>query len=288
MAASRALSATAIRWTVAFVFFAPAFVWAAYQLRDSTIDVLAFALVFAILIVQLARDLYDLAHAARRAWRRVGIYVAEIRSYHLGLRSKFLALLVATAAIWIGVIVYVAIKTTNEVAFVAAIAGFTATVGWTISSYITARNTQRQNTITLLMNMRNSDVYSRHFNNAYYVALNAARRGDHGYWLDLDRCAKWKNSAGACDPTDDPQAAVTVRSAYQSVIYLLNYYEFIAAGVRSSALDAGIVRRTISGYLRYFFETFSDWIEAERKGSKIPYEHLVWYCRKFPHREPQR
>lgn len=290
MATSQTRSAAFARRVAPFLFFAPALTWALFQLRDTAMDAIALSIAFgfAVLAIQVARDVYAawriMKAAGAKAWSMLSGLAEAVRSYHLGLRRKFVVLFGCTSAAWSYVIYYAVTEADSEAAVVAAIAGFTATVGWTISSYITARNTQRQNTITLLLNMRNSDIYSRHFNNAYYVALNEAQRGNHTYWYELDLQVKWKGANGPCEPTAEPQAATGVRSAYQSVIYVLNYFEFIAAGVRSNALDAGIVRQTISGYLRYFFTTFECWITAERKGSAASFEHLLWYCGKFPAR----
>ena len=216
--------------------------------------------------------------------------VRFVRRVHLGLSAQFLAMGLGCAVAWaIGLqwlIPKVSVETLGA-ANVAAFAGLAATLGWLFSSYVTARNAQRQNTITLLLNMRHSEIYSRHFNNMYFVSRSADMMANWKREVALDETAKWRQDQAEIDPTLAPQAAVSIRSAYQSVIYVLNYYEFIAVGVRSGALDAHIVLRTVSPHMRSYYEKFEPWIEAEREllKSRTYFENLHWFSRKFPKRQ---
>ncbi|MGE0596722.1 MAG: DUF4760 domain-containing protein [Hyphomonadaceae bacterium] len=269
------------------LFAAPMFAWAAFSLPASTLGPLALALIAAFVAAESARAAWfsaqKLSDGLGQAMR-VGAARLRTLSRGLSLRIKFALLMGLMACAWSVTIIALVASEAGEVAVVAAVAGLTATIGWTFSSYITARNTQRQNTITLLLNMRHSEIYSRHFNNAYLLTLNAALRDDHAHWYKLDLQVKWRNGDTMCDPTEAPQAAITVRSAYQSVIYVLNYFEFIAAGVRSGALDGGIVRETVLAHFHWLHTSFAAWIASERRHSSGPYENLIWLCERFPAR----
>jgi hypothetical protein len=292
---SRAVAVT--QWSAPVLLAAPLSIWTANTLRGDTIEIMLAAIVVAFFAAQMAHATIIVATSAwrsaaaicqrRQTWVRQTI--ASVLSLHLGVRLQFVWMLTLSAAIWSWVL-FALVPTASdsiEIAMVAAVAGLLATIGWMFSSYITARNTQRQNTITLLLNLRHSDVYSRHFNNAFFVSkLPDNKRNDRKAFAALDEQAKWMVDNTPCAPTDHPQSATTVRSAYQSVIYVLNYYEFIAAGVRRGALDAGIVRSTVSAHVHWALNAFRAWIQEERSdaGSAKPYEHLLWYCRKFPTR----
>jgi hypothetical protein len=136
----------------------------------------------------------------------------------------------------------------------------------------------------VLLNMRHSEIYSRHFNNMYFVYLRDDFVDQRERWRREDAESKWRDGDKACEPTTAPQAAVSIRSTYQSVLYVLNYYEFIAVGVRTGALDAAIIRRTISPHMHTFFDRFRSWIDADRADLRTskPYEHLEWFVEKFP------
>jgi hypothetical protein len=262
MRKTQSMAIAAAQWSAPFLFAAPVSIWMAYTLRGDAIEILLWTVIVAFLAAQMSQALIITAAGVWRLATPVlkrprywaALAVAEVRSLHLGLRLQFFCMAAISVLIW-GVVIIALLLTARSpagAAVVAAIAGLLATIGWTFSSYVTARNSQRQNTITLLFNMRQSDLYSRHFNNAFLVSqLEQSKRENRAHFVELDEKAKWTLDGVAYDPLERPSAASTVRSSYQSVIYVVNYYEFISVGVRRGALDARIVRETVSPHLRW-------------------------------------
>jgi hypothetical protein len=274
--------------------------WAHSAARSGPFDPLPIILLAGFLGVQMLDAVLVVAKLLATATSRLAWLTATsvwwLKKAHLGLSAQFVVMLGACAIIWLTVFNTLGPSKNGELeaVHIAVIAGFTATLGWVFSSFVTARNTQRQNTITLLLNMRHSDVYSRHFNNTYFVAQRRDLIADRPGMIERDKQALWGTPPSTSDPCAAPQAAGAIRSSYQSVVYVLNYYEFIAAGVRKGALDADIVYNTVAPHLRVYFETFRTWVDAERSenNSKRIYLNLEWYAKKFPPRpavkEPPR
>jgi hypothetical protein len=218
----------------------------------------------------------------------IAAYYGTVGRIHFGQSLQFVVMGLICAAIWTpGLLLLFRapnVFASLETEHIAAIAGVFATAGWVATSWVTSRNAQRQNTMTLLVTMRHSDMYSRHFNNVYVVAQSDMSLAQRQTWIEQDRSAKWWFEGEWRNPSEAPHAAATVRSAHHSLFYILNYYEFIAAGVRTGALDAAIVNETIRPHMHFCFNHFRAWIEADRDEFKIPKwcEHLQWHMRKFP------
>ena len=134
-----------------------------------------------------------------------------------------------------------------------------AAVGWGVAGWVSHRNGRVQHTINLL---------STRFSQATFVQ-NAANFVDHF------------GPGGAPLVTRSDIDALTVskteaeRNAARAVRYLLNYFEFIAVGVRRGDIDLGIVRENWRGVIRFYVDRCRPYIDALRDDDPRTFEHLV-------------
>lgn len=130
--------------------------------------------------------------------------------------------------------------------------------GWVVTSDISHRNTIRQNT--------NQMIFARFAQAPFGEALQKFHQefGHEDYpRITTERMRTLRDS-------DDPEQ----RKVASAVSYLLNYYEFIAAGVIRGDLDARIVRENIRGVVCYYYDKCMPHIEACNRRNGKTYEHL--------------
>jgi hypothetical protein len=126
--------------------------------------------------------------------------------------------------------------TLYQVGVLAGIAA--AIIGWMVNAWISFRNRQKQHTIDLLFQSRlNNEIFSRH--QSRLVAHFPPEAGARINKVDFDRL-----STSSC--AQDRELAAAIR-------YMLNYYEFIAAGVKHGDLDIGLLGETIRDNLNYTY-----------------------------------
>lgn len=130
---------------------------------------------------------------------------------------------------------------------------FTAVLGWMVSSWVTIRNSIKQHTINTLLQSRLSAHYMGHVD-----VLN-----------QLFEYFRHKNLDEADIKTD------TFLAKKSSVIYVLNYLEFIAVGVRHGDLHEILLRSTIRRIVVRNYEFFSAYITDRRASDQRVYEHLT-------------
>jgi hypothetical protein len=141
--------------------------------------------------------------------------------------------------------------------FTGTIAVVVAAVGWAVSGGITHRNTIRQNT--------NNVLFAR-FSNAPFG--EAVLRFYVAFGNDERITSQRLNALRASGTEDD-------RKTVAAVGYVLNYYEFIAAGVLSGDLNADIIRTNIRGVICYFYDRCEPHITASNKSDPKTFENLI-------------
>lgn len=129
-----------------------------------------------------------------------------------------------------------------------------AVVGWLVASYLQLRASVKQHSINLLFQTRfTNDIYTK---NRHII---------------LSRYPDWKNSVVTKEDFDRLES-----SAYQddfelveAIKYTLNYYEFIAVGIRCGDLDMEMMRETIKGNLIETYRLFRPLINAVSRDSAV-------------------
>lgn len=150
--------------------------------------------------------------------------------------------------------------------WVVAFAAITAMSGWIVASVITVRNTVKQHTISTLLQSRLSATYMTYADkvSGHYIA----------YDLERKACPSLAKA-----PTDGIDEA--------ALRYILNYFEFIAIGIRKGDLDEAMMKDSLRSILMKNVAMSRQWIDDCRSKSPRLYRHLAWLHSRWLPEEPQ-
>lgn len=165
------------------------------------------------------------------------------------------------AAALVGLYIYLAgkgAKDTYPLLAACATLGVGA-IGWVIASGVTHRNTIRQNT--------NNIIFARFSQAPFGEALHRFHK-EFGYDSN-ERISEAKLDALRARADDEEMKSAT------SAIYLLNYFEFIAAGVLHGDLNKEIVRNNFRGAIVYYYDKCEPYIKTCNRENPRTYEHLI-------------
>lgn len=149
--------------------------------------------------------------------------------------------------------------------WILAVAALTATSGWITAAIVTIRNSVKQHTITALLQSRLSVEYMSHAKKVSTHYMEFAQR-------------KKANPTLEDSPTDDVDV--------QSLQYILNYFEFIAIGVRHGDLHEGMLKSSLLTIIKQNVSMSRDWILACRKTAPRLYTNLAWLHARWCPEEP--
>ena len=126
-----------------------------------------------------------------------------------------------------------------------AITSIFIAAGWWVQDIISKTTFRRNHTLNVVMNQRNSSDFNHHVLNArtYLGTDKIVNEEIINYYTKGKKQELLKNECDKNEKLDN------IISALDSLIYLINYYEFIAAGVRNRDLDAELLERCFSGIL---------------------------------------
>lgn len=127
-----------------------------------------------------------------------------------------------------------------------------ATMGWVLTNLINSRNSIRQHTVTILTQMRMSTEFMKNANKLQFLLENHTVI-DFKYYFSLD---------------DKDQSKESIR-------YILNYLEFVAAGIRLGDLDEQLVRSAQRGMFIKAFEMCEQYILKINSENPSTFEHLI-------------
>jgi hypothetical protein len=133
---------------------------------------------------------------------------------------------------------------------VATVAVAAASWGWAIGGWVAHRNARIQHTLTII---------AARFAQPMFVQQMTLFNNSFG---DADDSPKVTSDViNALIDTGDANDQAKVQSAR----YFLNYFEFIASGVRSGELDLDIVCNNLRSSVRYFHDKCEPYIDDQRK-----------------------
>ena len=120
-----------------------------------------------------------------------------------------------------------------------------ALTGWVVQSWISIRNSRKQHTINVLFNTRLSPEYIQNTENirAYFPEESEIKLKDLKEMPD--------------------------RTVMESVRFLLNYYEFVAVGIRHGDLDIRLIRDCLCSQLCIFVDRCEDVIRNVRNENQF-------------------
>lgn len=130
-----------------------------------------------------------------------------------------------------------------------------AVCGWLIAGIINLRNSVRQHTISTLLQSRLSATYMKYADDLskHYEAYEKRR----------------KENPALRESATDGVDVLALR-------YILNYFEFIAIGVKRGDLDEDMLRDSLRSILRKNVAMSRPWIMLCRSGNPRLYQNLLW------------
>lgn len=143
----------------------------------------------------------------------------------------------------------------SEERLFAAFGVASAICGWMFAGVINLRNSVRQHTISTLLQSRLSATYMK-----YADDLST-------HYEDYDK--RRNKNAALREAATDGVDILALR-------YILNYFEFIAIGVKRGDLDEDTLRDSLRSILRKNVAMSRPWIMQVRMGNDMLYQNLLW------------
>lgn len=145
--------------------------------------------------------------------------------------------------------------------WILTVAAMAAMVGWTVSSLVTVKNSIKQHTINTLLQSRLSETYMK-------------RAGEVN--------AHFTTSAGQVVNVKTEEIGTTeATTKLECLRYILNYFEFIAVGIRYGDLHEGLLKSSLRGMLCKTYEVADAYVKHLRTDNPKVYEHLEWLYKRW-------
>ena len=150
----------------------------------------------------------------------------------------------------------------NAGQWLVAVAALTAVIGWMSNGIVTVRNSVKQHTVNTLLQSRLSTAYTQ---KADVVSKAFSPQGQ------IRTLTKEQFEAHDED--------------VRSLIYCLNYLEYIALGIRHGDLDEDLMRGSVRGFVIRLSEVAE--ILLCEQGESQTYEHLKWLLARWKNGEAE-
>ncbi|MER5004945.1 DUF4760 domain-containing protein [Atlantibacter hermannii] len=163
-------------------------------------------------------------------------------------------------------------KDTYQTALSIIVAGSIAGMGWWIQFITSAASDRRKHTLNVVLSTRTCTEYQMHLRN--YTHLWRGNRHvpkELCEWRDDPDNPKFK---GAKVPDE-------VVKGMNGLLYILNFFEFLAQGIKANDLDDKLLRECFCGFLeglerRAFFIL----TEAQKRDERY-FEGIIYLCKKW-------
>ena len=143
-----------------------------------------------------------------------------------------------------------------------------AATGWVVTSMVNLHNARRQHTVNVLLQSRLSQAYQQRLRDvvkAFPVTPKVTKL----------RVGDWNTQEYS--------------EAIDGVKYLLNYFEFVAVGIRTGDLDEKTLRMSLRGILTTLCDMADVYIRYQRGEleendgypSNRSYEHVLWLRKRW-------
>ncbi|QRK85091.1 DUF4760 domain-containing protein [Pseudomonas granadensis] len=138
-------------------------------------------------------------------------------------------------------------------------------MGWWIQAITTAANTRRTHTLNIIMASRTSSEYQEQTRNSGKIYRASAVCAELAEWRFSPNKDEFKY-------TEVPDA---IDKAISGTIYVLNYFEFLAQGIKYRDLDDCLLRECFSAILAGIERRGFHLIIEAQKGSPTAFEGLI-------------
>jgi hypothetical protein len=146
----------------------------------------------------------------------------------------------------------------NPTPAVVMAAAMLATIGWIFQRDASLLVSRKQHTLNILLQMRQSEVFNRHRANVLseYPGETEVRPED------VENLVRKREDPASYGITDTGKEKVSI---IESILYLGNYYEFLAASMFEGDLDEYLLRRSIRGLATRYYTKVLPVLEHYRK-----------------------
>jgi hypothetical protein len=134
-----------------------------------------------------------------------------------------------------------------------------AAISWAVAGWISHRNAVRQNTINILFARFSQSTFTDSIHRFHTTFGNEIHKK-----VTPDTLKTLRESAN-----DDE------RRSGNAVIYILNYFEFIASGVLRGDLDERVIRENMRGLIIFYYDKCAPVIKMANKYNSRAYEYLI-------------
>ena len=163
-----------------------------------------------------------------------------------------------------------------------------AGLGWYVHYQFSAKAQRTNSAFALVMEMQKSSEYIRRneiVRDHFPPSLKEIPQ-EYVEFFPADSVKKARDEA-ASNSSVDPKRLERAE-AIASLRYILNFYEFMAVGVRSNDLDCDLLVETVGQIVIGRFsraEKFVHWIRSPTgQAQELAFEHLEVICREWSHR----
>lgn len=161
------------------------------------------------------------------------------------------------------------------IAFVTVLTGI---LGWVIHAQLTNRVHRKTHTLNLLMQSRTSVEYQDHIRNINRAFPKSKKVTAEDIEAHLDHEDQFIQSK------IDELTSIKAKGL-SSIRYILNYYEFLAAGITKDDLDEDLLYECLSGIILTMHDMSAEFIESRQKKQKMVFKNLDSLVKHWKKRE---
>lgn len=164
----------------------------------------------------------------------------------------------------------------NPQAFITALAGTAAAIGWILQYQNSITLSRKQHTLTILLQMRQNEIFNRHRTHLFskYPQGSKIPNGD------VAQLIAERTIAGNYELFPDGKQRFPMA---ESIIFIINYYEFLANGIRQGDLDDDLLRESLQGIALDIYDKCEAYINKRANvvhaggiTQSTIYEHFRW------------
>lgn len=152
------------------------------------------------------------------------------------------------------------------------VTGMLVGMGWWIQCITSAANSRRSHILNMIINTRTSPEYQKQLRNSttFYRGLRYVPQ----------ELSEWR-----CNPDKEEYKNMKVpeeyRDAINGLLYILNYFEFLAQGIKFKDLDDELLKECFSSFLRGIERRGFHMILESQKQDPAAFEGIIYLSKKW-------
>lgn len=152
------------------------------------------------------------------------------------------------------------------------VAGSIAGMGWWIQFITSAASDRRKHTLNVVLNTRTCSEYQTHLRNFTHLWRgNRHAPKELCQWRDDPDNPKFKDA----NVPDD------VVKAINGLVYILNFFEFLAQGIKANDLDEKLLKECFCGFLEGLERRAFFIISEAQKRDERYFEGIIYLCKRW-------